>query len=89
MNKLLKYSFLWLFMLMGVVSANAQDQTLTVYDGGNTDTYIPFYGDYADATQKDLFIMPASELSSMNGATIKKMEFYSGNSFCTNMGCNF
>lgn len=89
MNKLLKYSFLWLFMLMGVVSANAQDQTLTVYDGGNVDSYIPFYGDYADATQKDLFIMPASELSSMNGATIKKMEFYSSNNSVPTWGVTF
>ena len=78
MNKLLKYSFLWLFMLMGVVSANAQDQTLTVYDG----TYgamVPYTNDWADCAQKNEFIIPADEISGMYGSTIKGLHFYMNN----------
>ena len=76
MNKLLKYSFLWLFMLMGVVSANAQDETLTVYDGGNENSYIPFYGGCADGQEKVEFIIPTADILAMNGCTIKQMSFY-------------
>ena len=55
MNKLLKYSFLWLFMLMGVVSANAQTTVYSVSDiiNGNPNSFIiadnsiQYVGNYA------------------------------------------
>ena len=81
MNKLLKYSFLWLLMLMGVVSANAQDQTLTIADNDYTNWMIPYRFDYADAMQTIEYVIPASELAGMSGSTIKAMKFYADKEF--------
>ncbi len=51
-------------------------ETLTVYDGGATNAYVPVYGFYADAFNKCEFIMPAADLSELEGATLTKMTWY-------------
>ncbi len=56
--------------------ANAQE-TLTVYDGTNTNTHYPVNGLYVDTRGAcNEFIIPASQLTEMVGATISRMTFY-------------
>ncbi|MBR5736027.1 MAG: hypothetical protein IKX60_04475 [Bacteroidales bacterium] len=50
--------------------------TLTVHDGTETSSYVPVYGYYADAYLKCEYVMPAAELSVMNGKKIKEMMLY-------------
>ncbi len=58
-------------------TAWGQSSTLDVYSSAtSTNEYVPFYGYYADATQRNQMIYPSSELSSMVGKEITKMEFY-------------
>ena len=56
--------------------AKAQ-QTLTVHDGTATNRYVPFYGYWADATQQNQMIYPASDFpGAMVGGQISQMVFY-------------
>jgi hypothetical protein len=55
--------------------------TLTVNDGTTTNSYVPIYGYYADATQQSEFIIPAANLASINGATLNSMTFYANYNF--------
>lgn len=50
--------------------------TLTVNDGTNTNSCVPIYGYFADATCKSQFIIPASALGDMLGGTVSDMTFY-------------
>ncbi len=50
--------------------------SLTVHDKTNTSSYVPVNGYYADYYLKSEFVMPASELSAMDGGTISAMTFY-------------
>lgn len=50
---------------------------LTVSNGTNTNTYVPFYGNWADAYQKCEFIIPAEELATLKGTSISALKFYS------------
>ena len=68
--------FLLLFAMFAPWAANAQE-TVTIYeDGTATSTYVPVYGTWADAYLKCEFVVPANELSEMNGGTISQMDFY-------------
>ena len=49
---------------------------LTVYDGTATNQYIPMYGYYFDDFTKSECIIPASQLTAMNGCTITAITFY-------------
>ena len=55
-------------------------QTLTVCDGGNTNSYVPLYSLYADYGTRSQFIIPAASLSDMAGGTIQNIKFYNGTS---------
>ena len=72
MRKLILNILLLLAMAMGAVA----QETLTVYDGAETNGYVPVYGFYCDAYLKAEFIIPSSDLDEMNGGTISGMEFY-------------
>ena len=50
--------------------------TLTVYDGTETNEYVPVYGYWADAYQKCEFVIPANQLADMNGGSLSRMTFY-------------
>ena len=58
------------------VSATFKIEPLTVYDGTATNEYIPMYGYYFDDYTKSECIIPASELSVMNGCAITAITFY-------------
>ncbi len=73
MNK--KLLSLLLLVVAAFTTAFAQE-TLTVYDGEATNDFVPVYGFYADAYNKCEYIMPADDLSEMQGATLTKMTWY-------------
>ena len=70
--------------------AKAQ-QTLTVHDGTATNRYVPFYGYWADETQQNQMIYPASDFpGAMVGGQISQMVFYidpsQGNTYGSGVG---
>ena len=75
MGRLLLITLL-LFAFLGGTRAQ---ETLTVYDGTDTNSRIPFYGLYADYGTCSQFIIPADELVVMEGGTITALTFYSSN----------
>ena len=73
MNK--KLLSLLLLVVAAFTTAFAQE-TLTVYDGEATNEFVPVYGFYADTYNKCEYIMPADDLSELQGATLTKMTWY-------------
>lgn len=68
--------FAVLLSLVGVTKALAQE-SLTIYnDADYSSDYVPFDGYDADATQHDQFIIPAAQLTALEGTNIKSMTFY-------------
>ena len=57
---------------------------LTVYDGSDINQYIPMYGYYFDAYTKSECIIPATELSDMDGGVISAITFYAKTVATTN-----
>ena len=72
MKKLL---FSMLLLLMMAIGAVAQ-QTLTVYDGTTTSSYVPMYGGYFDDFTRTQFVIPAEDLTDMEGGQISEIKFY-------------
>ena len=57
---------------------------LTIYENATgTSDYVPVYGTWADAYLKCEFVVPADELSALNGGTISRMSFYLTSSAAT------
>ncbi|MCR4825978.1 MAG: Ig-like domain-containing protein, partial [Bacteroidales bacterium] len=57
---------------------------LTVYNGTSTNQYIPMYGYYFDNYTKSECIIPASQLTAMNGSAISAITFYPSSVGTTN-----
>ncbi len=56
---------------------NKVAEDYTVYENASaTNEYVPFYGYYADATQQNQMIFPASDLADLDGGEITQMVFY-------------
>ena len=70
-----KLTLLFVALMSLVTGAGAAE--LTVYDGTATNSYVPVYGFYADAYLKAEMVMPAADLSAMNGMQIQSLTFYS------------
>ena len=70
-----KFIYSLVLCAIAAIPAFAQE-TLTVYDGDATNAYVPVYGFYADAYNKCEFIMPAADLSDMQGGTITKLTWF-------------
>ena len=71
--------FLLLMALFAPLAMNGQ-QTATFNEGTTTNSYLPFYGSYADYGTKGQFIIPATDLASngiTSGSEISKLVFYS------------
>ena len=64
-----------LVALTATTGANAQE-TLTVFDGTGGNSNIPMCGYYFDYYTKSECIIPASELTAMEGGTITAITFY-------------
>ena len=65
--------------LFGSTSFLRADE-LTIHDGTATNSYVPVYGFYADAFLKCEMVIPADELTAMDGGVINSMKFYSSTS---------
>ena len=50
--------------------------TITVNDGTDNNAYVPVYGYYADGISMSQFIIPAGDLTSLNGNAIEELTFY-------------
>ena len=75
-NHLVQSAFMLLLALTAfLVEAKADE--LTVYNGSNTNSYVPFYGYYADYGTRSQFIIPATMLTDLDGGEINKITFYS------------
>ena len=72
---LAKASMMLLAVLFSLTGARAQNE-LTVYDGADQTSVIPFHGYFADYGTRSQFIIPATELSEMAGGSINKLTFY-------------
>jgi hypothetical protein len=69
-------ALLVLAMFCSLTGTWAQNE-LTVYDSGTaTNKYVPAYVFYFDDFTKSQFVIPSSELTSMNGGTISSIKFY-------------
>ena len=75
MKKIL-FFLLTVMIGLGSLTLSAQDNTLTVANGSETNSYIPLYGTYADAQQHNQIIYPASMLTDMVGQAITSITFY-------------
>lgn len=63
---------------IGSVSATPTNAAvLTVNDGTTTNEFVPVYGYYVDNYSRSQFIIPASELTTMQWGNISKLTFYS------------
>ena len=72
-----KHLLLTLLLALFAPWAAQAQETLTVYEEATeTSEYVPFYGYYADESQQDQMIYPASELTAMVGMEIIQMVFY-------------
>ena len=70
-------SILMLLAALVVPWASRAQETLTVCDGTGTNTHFPVNGLYTDTYAAcNEFIIPASLLTEMSGATIESMTFY-------------
>ena len=64
-----------MLVLFGSTTLLKADE-LTVYDGTTTNSYVPVYGNWADAYLRCQYVMPAEDLADMTDATINCMKFY-------------
>lgn len=66
-----------LLLALLAFAGEAKADELTVYDGTNTNSNVPFYGFYADYGTRCQFIIPATELAGLTWGEIEKLTFYS------------
>ena len=64
-----------LWVMAAFMPAMAQN-SLTVYDGDEGNSYVPVYGYYCDAFLKCEFVIPAADLAEMNGNAINEITWY-------------
>ena len=77
----MKKRFLLLFLLATFFAPwTAFGQQLTVYDGTVTSNTVPAYIFYFDDFTRSQFVIPAADLTAMNGKTIQSMTFYTTSS---------
>lgn len=63
--------------------------SLTVFDGTETNGYVPVYGFYADAYLKSEFVIPASYLGGLESRVINGLTFYASQSSVSWGSANF
>ena len=72
----MKQKILSLLVLLLTAASGAWADELTVYDGTETNAYVPVYGFYADAYLKCQAVYPATELAAMAGNSITSLTYY-------------
>lgn len=63
--------------------------TLIVNDGNNSNSYVPFYGYYADSYAHSQFIIPAEDIEILQWGTINKLLFHSSVTSATWSGAEY
>lgn len=86
---LMKAKRILLALLLAVLAVGTWADELTVYDGTETNYYIPFYGYNAGNGVRSQYIIPADELEDMNGCDITKLTFYTSTAGTTNFDEEF
>ena len=71
-----KKTFLLMLLTAFLMPWAANAQNLTVCDGTNNSSKVPFDGYNADSQQHNQMIFPATDLTAMNGKEITQMAFY-------------
>ena len=66
-----------LTLLLAFIGLSAYADEITVYDGEDTASEIPFYASFAKSGIRSQFIIPADQLTNVNGCDITKLTFYS------------
>ena len=66
-----------LILLLSFIGLSAYADEITVYDGTDTSTDVPFYGYGAENGTRSQYIIPADQLTAMNGCDITKLTLYS------------
>ncbi len=84
-----KLLFTLVALALGAFSSLNAQNNLTVYEGEATNAYVPVYGFYADAFQKIDMVMPAADLSEMEGGTINSITWYLASPAAEAWGGNF
>lgn len=77
MKKILSFLLLGLFVWPWAVSAQ---ETLTVYEGTQTNYYVPMYLNYFDWYTRSQYVIPADALDAMYGGTITALKYYTTDS---------
>ncbi len=72
-------------VLAAIVPARALE-TVTVNDGTARENHVPVYGYYADNYQKSAYIVPAEDLTAVNGGTIVALTWYLQTAASTDFG---
>ncbi|MBQ6767121.1 MAG: choice-of-anchor D domain-containing protein [Prevotella sp.] len=75
-RKLMMTLSVLLALFAWMTSPVSAQETLTVYDGTNSNDYVPVYGNWADAYLKSEFVIPAADLAAMEGSSITALKFY-------------
>lgn len=70
-------TLLLLLLLLLVGGGRIAADEITVYDGEDTTSEIPFYASFAKSGIRSQFIIPADQLTNVNGCDITKLTFYS------------
>ena len=88
---MMKKVLLWLVVwTMSAAAAFAQDaSTVTVYDGEDTNAYVPVYGLYADAYLKCEYVIPAESLADATGGQLTSLTWYLQTPAASAWGANF
>ena len=73
-----KVLFLMVSMLLlsAVTARGAGRMPFTVFDGPQTNEYVPIYGFYCDAYLKCEYLIPAEELASLAGKNLYSVKWY-------------
>ena len=66
-----------LTLLLTLLAIGTRADELTVYDGTDTSTDVPFYGYGAKNGTRSQYIIPADQLTNVNGCDITKLTLYS------------
>ena len=72
MKKLFFSVFLLLMMAIGAMA----QETLTVYDGTVTSSYVPMYVGYFDDFTRSQYVIPAEDLTDMENGQITSIRYY-------------
>lgn len=77
---------LFLLAMLCCVSTGVWASELTVADGTNTNSNVPFWSGFAQSYQRAQIIYSASDLAAMSGSQINQMTFYFDRNLSTNWG---